>query len=625
MTQLRNNSSGADAVDAGVEDTALATARAETRAAERAGDLIAAYNRAVQALENWPEDLELLYLSVLALARSGATKISKRRFKACHLDVEKNMSAPFDIDVPALAARLEKDQALKSGSRNRVNSLQDAAQAYRKVYERCLRTRPESAYYPAINAAALSLWAGDVAQAHELAHAALQSLSINQAGSPDYWRAVTKAEAQLILNNEEQARRLLVAAGESLHRNSSINWQDVASTRRQLRRTCVRHGINEDLLLPLQAPNIIVYTGHMIGPRFRQEAEAPVVKSIRACLDQKNPIAGYGSLAGGSDVLFAEALLERKAELHLVFPFVLADFRRESVEPCGPDWRARFERCLANATTVRYATEDHYMNDDVTFHYCSRLAMGSALVRARMMDASPSLVAVWDGQAPGEGALAGASTDIGFWHSLGYRVDVITPEGELISQPSLPVWSPQPSMPGARINAAVLFGDIKGFGRLTDSDLQNYVSGVLGTIAKVLKKYDRHILASNTWGDAFFAIVDDVREGAACATEIQSALANLDTKALHLPGRFKMRIGGHYGPVQRVDDPVLGSTTYMGVQVVRAARIEPIAEPGMIWVTEAFAAALELYPTAPFACDYLGIVDLAKGFGRQPLYWLHSQ
>jgi len=42
-------------------------------------------------------------------------------------------------------------------------------------------------------------------------------------------------------------------------------------------------------------------------------------------------------------------------------------------------------------------------------------------------------------------------------------------------------------------------------------------------------------------------------------------------------------------------------------------------------VTEAFAAALALEPGAGFSCDYLGQVDLAKSFGRQPLYRLHER
>ena len=43
---------------------------------------------------------------------------------------------------------------------------------------------------------------------------------------------------------------------------------------------------------------------------------------------------------------------------------------------------ARFDRCLANATSVSYATEDCYLGDDALFAYASRLAMGLAMLRA---------------------------------------------------------------------------------------------------------------------------------------------------------------------------------------------------------------------------------------------------
>ena len=106
---------------------ALVTARDEARAAERAGDLFAAYDRAVRALESWPEDLELRYLGALALARSGTTELAKRRLKACGFETMGELPFPFDVDVPALGARLMKDSALLSTWPDRTALLTDAA------------------------------------------------------------------------------------------------------------------------------------------------------------------------------------------------------------------------------------------------------------------------------------------------------------------------------------------------------------------------------------------------------------------------------------------------------------------------------------------------------------------
>ena len=113
----------------------------------------------------------------------------------------------------------------------------------------------------------------------------------------------------------------------------------------------------------------------------------------------------YGSLAGGADILWAEALLAHGGELHVVLPFAREEFIELSVMPSGPGWGERFDRCIAAAAAVRYATDDAFLGDDVLFGYCSELAMGLALLRARYLDADVRQLALWDGgpatEAPG--------------------------------------------------------------------------------------------------------------------------------------------------------------------------------------------------------------------------------
>jgi hypothetical protein len=59
----------------------------------------------------------------------------------------------------------------------------------------------------------------------------------------------------------------------------------------------------------------------------------------------------------------------------------------------------------------------------------------------------------------------------------------------------------------------------------------------------------------------------------------------------------------------------------MGSHVSRTARIEPVTPPGAAFVTEEFAAALEL-AGAPFACDYVGHMPAAKDVGRLRMHRL---
>jgi class 3 adenylate cyclase len=81
-------------------------------------------------------------------------------------------------------------------------------------------------------------------------------------------------------------------------------------------------------------------------------------------------------------------------------------------------------------------------------------------------------------------------------------------------------------------------------------------------------------------------------------------------------------MGAHVGPVFPVHDPVIGRRGFMGAHVSRTARIEPVTPPGAVYVTEPFAALLELEPGSGLACDYVGHMPAAKGYGRLRMYRL---
>jgi adenylate cyclase len=69
-------------------------------------------------------------------------------------------------------------------------------------------------------------------------------------------------------------------------------------------------------------------------------------------------------------------------------------------------------------------------------------------------------------------------------------------------------------------------------------------------------------------------------------------------------------------------DPVLDELGFMGSHVSRTARIEPVTPPGIVYVTEPFAAALELDGRTEFGCDYVGHMAAAKDYGRLRMYRL---
>ena len=116
-------------------------------------------------------------------------------------------------------------------------------------------------------------------------------------------------------------------------------------------------GIDPGVLDALAVPTVIHFGGHMISApgergRFPAEAEGQVADAIADYLTQGAVGFGFGSLACGADILFAEALLASGAELHVVLPFAVEEFKAESVARGGPTWPARFDRCLVEATTV---------------------------------------------------------------------------------------------------------------------------------------------------------------------------------------------------------------------------------------------------------------------------------
>jgi class 3 adenylate cyclase len=542
---------------------------------------------------------------VLALARAGSTGEAQRRFDAYCL------AAVNEEDVQALQARIAKDVALaRAGAERRIEARRAAA-LYVAIFERT------GGYYPGVNAATLMLVAGETAEAHTLAG---QVLGVIAAKNPEsYYVQASEAEARLVLGQVE-------AAAEALARAALLVGDDygaLSTTRRQLRLVCFESGLDTELLAAIAGPSVVHYCGHRIDPvgaepgRFPAGSEQAVATAIAGAVGNDPPGFAYGSLANGADIICAEALLEAGAELHVVLPFARDEFVRSSVAEAGNGWVARFERCLAAATSVNYATDDAYLDDDVLYRYASELAMGLALLRARYVDAPARQIAVWDGE-PARGD-AGTALDVATWTGHGHPVTILPPGQRALPAPA------QTSATGpngsGRVVRALLFSDVKGFSKLTDEQLPRFAEHVLGALADVLERHAGAISYRETWGDAVYIVLTDPVSAAACALDLQDAMGALDLAALRLPTDLALRLGGHVGPVFPVLNPVMRTPGFMGSHVSRTARIEPVTPPGSVFVTEPFAAALVLEDSR-LLCDYVGHVPAAKDFGRIRMYRL---
>ncbi|MGI9382501.1 MAG: tetratricopeptide repeat-containing protein [Methyloligellaceae bacterium] len=368
------------------------TAKAE----ERKGEYLSAYDLAKQGLINFPDDDMLKYLAVLALARSGAIAQAESELReyglAQRLEADGAALEPkLAEDIAALSARLAKDRALLHGGAERKAGAARAAALYKAIYD------GTGGYYPGINAASMSLLGGDDAQARALAEEVIAKCAERHAaeGVERYYVAATEAEAALLLDDLDGARAALQRAAESQGRNLAA----VATTRKQLRLICEAKDIDAAILEPLAPPLVVHFVGHMIaapgkGGRFPAEMEDHVAQEIAAYLDRHPVGFAYGSLACGTDILFAEALIARGAEVHAFLPFDMEEFKATSVTGGGARWLERFDACMEAVTSVAHATDDLYMDDDALFSYASQLAMGTALLRAEHIDAEPVHIAV---------------------------------------------------------------------------------------------------------------------------------------------------------------------------------------------------------------------------------------
>ena len=89
-------------------------------------------------------------------------------------------------------------------------------------------------------------------------------------------------------------------------------------------------------------------------------------------------------------------------------------------------------------------------------------------------------------------------------------------------------------------------------------------------------------------GDAIYLVLTNAVAAAACALDLQKAMAAIDLASEGLPDQLALRLGRHLGPVFPTYDPVLKTSGFMGSHVSRTARIEPVTPPGAVYVTEAF-------------------------------------
>lgn len=142
--------------------------------------------------------------------------------------------------------------------------------------------------------------------------------------------------------------------------------------------------------------------------------------------------------------------------------------------------------------------------------------------------------------------------------------------------------------------AGILFFDVKGYSDLSGSQMEAYHTKIWPALHKIaIEKYGRYdtkkYLYKNTWGDGIVLLHEDHYKLANIALEWNEYFIKnryiTDADPLLNQTILEARIALHYGEYHTVFDPFQDQTIYFGREIIRAARIEPIAEPGHVWVT----------------------------------------
>jgi hypothetical protein len=575
--------------------------------AQRGGDFLATYDAAMRGIAAHPESVTLRQRAILALASTGATARARAMLR------ELGLEGREPDEIVALEARLAKEHALSVRGAERARHALTAATLYECIHART------SGIHSGINAAAMRLFAGDPDRATMLARQVLDTCTRERPASPEeaYYVAATEAEASLLLGDADKASAKL----RMVRLLSNDDHSARAALRRYLRRICEEKGIAPEVLDLLKPPSVIHYTGHRIAPdgssgSFAPESEDHVAQQVASYLASKKVGFGYGSLACGADIIFAEALLKRGAELHVVLPAAESEFSRVAVAPAGPAWMKRFRKCLDAANSVTLAGTDADECTDLLFDYGSRIAMGLALLRARALDADLEQAVIWD--RTDEGGATGPAVEVSAWRARGMPTHVIDPGPPASGGPSSFVVRPAGQN---RTLCAMLFGEVTGISRLREPDVPVFVREVMGAFGRVLDKFGESVLLRHTWGDGFYVVLTGAAVAARCALALQKSMLSLNPISLGLPKDLALRLGAHTGPVYQGYDPVMKGPAFYGTHVTRTVRIEPMMPEGEVFVTEPFAAALTL-EDASFACEYVGQMPAVKGYSSMRMYVL---
>lgn len=665
-----------DATGAGLDLSQI-----ERRAREllATGQVFLAYDLVQDGLERFPDVVDLRILKALALCQTGAAGPARAIVEPIVAELDFDLSEMVANAVSALRTLVSDQSKPKSAEETEdllqqlsqalsvlrdpaatkqtanAETLQGLADVYVALFqmsldqkdlinaghfiERCHELQPS--LRRAFGVATSSAILGETEKAKEFALETKRFFE--ELSAPVYADYAMTGIAQLLLGDTGGACRTLTK-GQDLLGGPSEEAVIFLRVLAELER-CGRYRV-EALAPCLKPPRIAVFAGHALDRPdadeicLPKELEADLRRAIDVQLDQMDITIGYSLPRAGSDLLFIEALLEREAEVHVILPYNLDDFIAHGVAYGGRKWEKRFQKALRLAESISYATVERFMGHEALNRFANQYLHGLALLRSSFLQTDPFLLAVWDMRA---GSLPGGAADfIDQWEDIS-RLRIIDLD-MLREDAGIEVeYAPTPPAleglaPAEREIRTMLFADIVGFSKLEDDAIPDFLA-FYEALFKALKADAPRAITINTWGDAFFVVMEDATVMVEFALAMLKAFHEVRSQFGPLIAALDLRTSLHAGPVFPGYDPFRKDRNFYGAHINRAARLEPVTIPGQIFATQQFVALLTVEEAArrhelgmtgedyveTVSCDYVGIVDLAKGFGRQSVYHIRRK
>ena len=550
--------------------------------------------------------VRITQLLALALAQSGASERARDLLLKIH---QQGSQTPETL---GLLGRVSKDLAAQARSpAERARWLEQSFQDYFSGFSHAdadLRLRGEDGAagdvsYCGINAATLALLLNRPAQAQQLAQRVKTVCTerlrrAQEVGEKaDYWLTATIAEAELISGNHAAAEAAYRAANQLVEGN----WRELSSTRRQARLLAQPLGLESRFVEQLfPAISVAVFAAPVLaGPVSQAEMldwEKRLKENLTSALAEAGVVCAYATASSPADLLFIETMLATQREIQVILPCPRQDGRQ--IFQQAPAWAARYDDVLSRVPWVTEDTQPSSLDPSINRVFARQRVHGAGILRAQRLDA-----------------------ELHVWPKEGLAFPYATMREEPRPESTGPIQRATDGAGGENYAIrAMLFADVKGYSKLSDAELLQFARQFMTRIAGVLAEHSSGILSRRTAGDGLFLVFADLNSAAQVALQLRDLVASTPWEECQLPANLGIRISLDAGPVYVFQDPVTRRDEVCGLYVNRAARIEPITPPNQVYASQAFAALHVASSAQPLRFDYVGQIQLPKGFGLTPLY-----